>query len=315
MPQALHERTLEQGAAVKVYLETNLWNALCDHPVDADTLVASLGSRGINLVFSYHCVTEMAKTFQGFGAAADRGRQLFSCLRRFVDAGARCAQQNMKLIPAELTALTSRTEVELFISANEHTQLKAAIGKLANGIFDETANRFIGEQIEFAKRTREGQISHLQLRPEMKQKLVAVSPNVFPTWLDEQVLSLDGQKILTSHIMRIYPDAPPSAAFGYARALLANPRFRFARGVVRADLYYNWRCAHRGSNRPDLIDDMFHVLNATYCDIYVTQEKNQIEYAGLLLSPDTRVEIYDGTPVNLWLKHLFSSCEAEKASA
>lgn len=186
---------------------------------------------------------------------------------------------------------------------------------MAKGIFDETANRFIGEQIEFAKRTREGQISHLQLRPEMKQKLVAVSPNVFPTWLDEQVLSLDGQKILTSHIMRIYPDAPPSAAFGYARALLANPRFRFARGVVRADLYYNWRCAHRGSNRPDLIDDMFHVLNATYCDIYVTQEKNQIEYAGLLLSPDTRVEIYDGTPVNLWLKHLFSSCEAEKASA
>ncbi len=92
---------------MKVYLETNLWNALCDHPADADTLVASLGSRGINLVFSYHCVTEMAKTFQGFGAAADRGRQLFSCLRRFVDAGARCAQQNMELIPAELAALTS----------------------------------------------------------------------------------------------------------------------------------------------------------------------------------------------------------------
>jgi hypothetical protein len=72
-----------------------------------------------------------------------------------------CAQQNMELIPAELTALTSRTEVELFISANEHTQLKAEIGKLANGIFDETANRFIGERIEFAKRTREAQISHL----------------------------------------------------------------------------------------------------------------------------------------------------------
>jgi hypothetical protein len=38
--------------------------------------------------------------------------------------------------------------------------------------------------------------------------------------------------------------------------------------------YYNWRCARHGSNRPDLIDDMFHVLNATYCDVYVSKEKN-----------------------------------------
>ena len=127
----------------------------------------SLGSRGINLVFSYHCVTEMAKTFQGFGAAADRGRQLFSCLRRFVDAGARCAQQNMELIPAELTALTSRTEVELFISANEHTQLKAEIGKLANGIFDETANRIIGERMNLrsGRARRKSVISHAITAP------------------------------------------------------------------------------------------------------------------------------------------------------
>jgi hypothetical protein len=50
---------------MNVYLETNLWNALCDHPVDADTLVGSLGARVINLDFSDHCVTEMAKTFRG----------------------------------------------------------------------------------------------------------------------------------------------------------------------------------------------------------------------------------------------------------
>jgi hypothetical protein len=54
---------------MNVYLETNLWNALCDHPVDADTFMGSLGARGINLGFSDHCVTEMAKTFRGCGTA------------------------------------------------------------------------------------------------------------------------------------------------------------------------------------------------------------------------------------------------------
>jgi hypothetical protein len=137
----------------------------------------------------------------------------------------------------------------------------------------------------------------------------------FPEWLDEQILSLAGQRILAGHIMRIYPDAPPGKVFSYAGALLANPRFRFARGVVRADPYYNWRCAHRGSNRPDLIDDMFHVLNATYCDVYVSKEKNQLEYAGLLLSRATRVEIYGGSPVDTWLEKLATNCVTETVPA
>jgi hypothetical protein len=130
--------------------------------VDADTLVGALGARAITMRFSHYCVAEMAKTFRGYGTAADRGRQLFSCLRRFVDAGARCTKQNMELIPAELTALTSKTEVEPFLSANEHAQLKAEIDTLVSGIFDEAANRLIDERIEFARRTRQAQIRHLK---------------------------------------------------------------------------------------------------------------------------------------------------------
>jgi hypothetical protein len=186
---------------MKVYLETNLWNALCDHPVDADALMGSLGARGIDLGFSDHCVTEMARTFRGYGTAADRGRQLFSCLSRFVDAGARCTKQNMELLSAELTASTSRTEVEPFLSAKEHAQLKADIDKLASGIFDEAANRLIDERIEFAKRTRQAQIDHLELRPEMKQKLMAVSPDesctTAPRWMRRRVIYMTALRLST----------------------------------------------------------------------------------------------------------------------
>lgn len=71
-------------------------------------------------------------------------------------------QANMELIPAELTALTSKTEVKPFLSANEHAQLKAEIDTLVSGIFDEAANRLIDERIEFARRTRQAQIRHLK---------------------------------------------------------------------------------------------------------------------------------------------------------
>jgi hypothetical protein len=173
-----------------------------------DALIRALKSDDVTLVFSYHCITEMAKTFMGYGTAKDRGRQLFSSFRRFMVAGAGCAKQNMELIPAELTALTSGSKVDPFINQEEWGQLSAEVDKLADGVFDDKAKAFIEDRIAFAKRTREGQIKHLELRPDMKQQLKALSPDAFAAWVDQQVLTLDGQKILAHHILRVYHNAP-----------------------------------------------------------------------------------------------------------
>jgi hypothetical protein len=69
MSKTSDRQIIDKGVVVNVYLETNLWNTLCDHALDADALAGSLGSRGINLGFSYHCVSEMAKTFRVRGPA------------------------------------------------------------------------------------------------------------------------------------------------------------------------------------------------------------------------------------------------------
>jgi hypothetical protein len=52
-------------------------------------------------------------------------------------------------------------------------------------------------------------------------------------------------------------------------------------------------------------------MELLYCDVYVSKEKNQLEYAGLLLSRATRVEIYDGSPVDTWLETLAANCVTE----
>ena len=48
----------------------------------------------------------------------------------------------------------------------------------------------------------------------------------------------------------------------YQDLLTASPACHLSRALVRADLYYNWRCANRGSNPKDLFDDTYDVLNA-----------------------------------------------------
>jgi hypothetical protein len=74
---------------------------------------------------------------------------------------------------------------------------------------------------------------------------------------------------------------------------------------VRSNLYSNWRAANRGSNPADLLDDVLHVLQAIYCEIYATGEAKQAEYASLILTPNTTVAIYDqSVPVDQWLLSL-----------
>lgn len=84
--------------------------------------------------------------------------------------------------------------------------------------------------------------------------------------------------------------------------MLRAPTANASRGLVRSDLYTNWRAANRGSNPADLIDDVLHVLQSIYCDIYATAEPKQAEYAGLILTPNTTVAIFDRSiPVDQWL--------------
>jgi hypothetical protein len=100
----------------------------------------------------------------------------------------------------------------------------------------------------------------------------------------------------------MYEKLTKQTAIMSARALLQIPPSRVAKGIVRADLYFNWRCANRGSNPKDLVDDLYHILNSSYCSFYVTAEPKQAEYASLILSQWTRVAIYDDhTPIDGWL--------------
>lgn len=103
-------------------------------------------------------------------------------------------------------------------------------------------------------------------------------------------------------LLQTGPSLTPQDVHG----LLSSPLTYASRGTVHADLYSNWKCAKDGSNRLDLADDMLHVLQAIYCDLYVTEENNQLRYAPLLLTSRTRIKIYRdrSVPIDQWLLSL-----------
>jgi hypothetical protein len=288
---------------MNLYLDTNLWNELCDQSVDAEHLLTLLAANNSELVLSYQVVYELAKCFLDMrGSGSQRGKALFTYLSQFVRSNMRCVTEVMEVLADEMWALRQARAVHAFLSPQGHSTLVSNVQALADGEFDERAKAFVEERAALAPRIRSGPINQLERRPDVKQRLKDISAQELGAWLHAETDTDRGAALLADHVRRQFPEASPLDAGEWALGLLASPACRLSRALVRADLYYNWRCANRGSNPKDLFDDMYHVLNAIYCDVYATKERGHAEYAGLLLTTNTKVAIYDGrTPVGGWI--------------
>jgi hypothetical protein len=286
-----------------IYLDTNLWNRLFDHKINPKSFLKQLKGKNANLVVSGQTIYELAKTFSG---APQRAQQLFQYLKLYVDAGIIGAHDNMEQLRGELAALDKRTSSAIvFYGPREYREMQSEVNKLAQGNFDERAKFFTTERQQFSQTTRADQKAHFDTKQHVKDELKGISEDQLERWLDNQVISHNGAAMLTIHLQRMYSDVPMDILIAAALALLRTPASRIAKGIVRADLYFNWRCANRESTPRDLVDDMYHVLNASYCATYATAEPKQTEYASLLLSTWTKIAVYDDEkPVNSWLSSL-----------
>lgn len=289
------------GEPVLIYPDTNIWNDLCDQDVDAQQLIAKLSALNVTLSLSPHTIYELARNFRRRTAVSDaRGTHLFSYLKRFLELGVPCTKEVAGLLYDEAYAFENhQPEIDPLIRGDEARVVLQEVEKLSSGVVDDRAKQFIEDRSQFAADGRANQNTHFISRKELKQRLCAIPPANLRQWLIKETLTPYGADILYRHLERMVGPGPTPE---YASWLLHYPAANIARAVVRADLYSNWRCANRDSNPKDLMNDMLHVLQAMYCDAYVTGEKRQSEYAGLLLTSNTRVTIYKrGIPVEEFL--------------
>jgi hypothetical protein len=285
-----------------IYPDTIIWNLLCDQAVEPKKLLDSLNARGTTLVVSFHTVYELARTFtndEPKGKA--RGRDLFNYLKKFLDLNVPCTKELWELIIAEAHAFENNLpEIDPMATPEQCATVKEEVTKLANGVVEGRVKDFLEKRFRFSEDTQEQQKVHIGDREKLNQYLQTISQHKLSEWMLEETFSPPGVKLL---YIRLVKTLDPRIKPDYALALIRCPAGEAARGTVRAYLYSNWHCAHYGSNRRDLLDDMLHVLQAMYCDLYVTEDKKQSKYASLLLTPRTRVAIYPNRdiPIDQWL--------------
>jgi len=293
-------------SSVKIYLDTNMWDALFDGGVQPEQFVPRLARANKRLVLGLHAFYELARTFQSPRPdVIARAKALFEFLNRYLDANVLCAKDQSELLPAEMLMLKEGPErVEFFYPRADYDKIVAECRLLANGVQSELARQFLLDQQNFAIRATKGIIDHMDANPALKKQLSKIAPKDVESWLRKESASIRGHSNLARHIQLRFPEVPENEITEYAVGLFSLPMKRHARGLVRADLYLHWRYARFDAIPKGLTHDVYHILNASYCDAYATADPKQ-KYAPLLLTSNTRVSMWPrDLAVDRWIESL-----------
>jgi len=292
----------EEGATTFIYLDTMLWNRLCDDAVDAEKLMTALLKNNKQLVLGTEVIYEIAKTFRTNPA---RGQQLFTYLKTYTDRGILCTRDNPLILDceAELVLSGESNECDPFFRSTKYRNMQEEVDKLSRGTFDERAQQGVESRMQLAASERAAMNGQYSIPSILKARLSIISSTALEQWLRKEVKRV-GRILLKERLRVRFPEWNGKQLTIVAKKLLASSRCPLSRAVVRADLYANWRTAQSGSMTRDLLPDLDHVVTASYFDVYATMEAAQAKYAPLLLK-NTRIAIYDGkVPVAEWLESL-----------
>lgn len=269
------------GCMRYIYADTSVWNRLYDEKADPRTFLFELAKRTVVPIIGFNVFYEVAKLFfKTVDHGVERGRQLISYLKDYVDLRTPILKENGPLLIEEAMDVTGHQRMASCFRDDEQRQLAVReIEKLCRGEITPEAKRFFENRKMAARGSRAAIKKQLDERPELKARFGKVREEDLLGFLRAAILSPAGQSLLASHLRQEFPQNSLPELGHVAQALLQCPTSYVSRAMTRADLYLIWRCATRGSLRGDLPDDTFHAVNAAYAHVFLTTETDQARIA------------------------------------
>jgi len=288
-----------------IYIDNNIWDQLCDQIVEPKRFMDTLAAKGYTLVISFHSIYEFGRLFATEDARLqDRGRRLCAYVKQYLDLGMSCTKEFWELLVAETYAFENGlSSIDPMATPAQCAQTNIAVTELADGIIDDRVRPFLEQRLKFAKDTRDQQKEYLTARNKLTGNLKAIAEVGLTQWMRKETITPEGANTLYKKFIK---RLGPGPTLEYVLDLLTSPIAEAGRASVRADLHYNWHCAQYGRIRLDLTDDLLHLLQAVYCNLYLSEDNSQGRYGPLILTPRTRIEIYPARkiPIDRWMLSL-----------
>lgn len=246
------------------YIETSSINQALVDTVSGKDISKSLQDLGYRPVVGIHTIYELARTFLNPGQH-QTGSDLFKILQG-ID-GTIVPMTGM-IIDQEIVKLRTGAEVLPFLDHANLASTRYEIEKLSRGIFDATAERFVATR-ETARRINERIESNKYLNQILEMN--RTEPGRF------------GGIHVFGDALDYFKDAVPSiiqagvrrdvSSFEAKELSLRLASFPCIHSLVRANIYLCF-IVIRNLTSPayDRVDDFRQVIDASYCDAFVTND-------------------------------------------
>jgi hypothetical protein len=260
-----------------IYADTSFWNQLCDQSIEPRRLASSLAEQDAEIVLGLNVFFEMSKTFEmQRQGAVERASKLFTYLSSWMREGVSVVRQNPEILVDEaLHALGRAGIITAFLDSHDHRELAKEIARLGRGKGEAPPAGFIGTRKSTATEARTNMVDHLQSAPQVKARLRTIPASQLTAWTKEEAGSGRGIQLLVDHLDPILGNVEHSNLYAIARILLGSQQYRASRALVRNGICLNWRIANRESIPKSSLDDAYHVVGASYCTKFVTNDPDQ----------------------------------------
>lgn len=273
-----------------IYLDTKVWNMLAAEDVDQEKLAGRMQEIGQLLAISNFNRVELEQTYFN-GERTEGAKRLLRCLRDAQAAGAAYIKDPVETVAAEMWALKEGGPVRYLYSKNESELHGQEVGRCSLDV-DESRLSELYERREINQAERRKLASYVVSNVVLRNELRSVPRVELKEWLASKTQSSQGISVLSDILQGRFSDIPRDQLAHYARELLVSPIGMASRAMVKANIYVFWRYAAQDVvGQPaerSLFDDTYQVVNAAYCDSYVTCDAKQSKYLGLILPRDCR---------------------------
>jgi hypothetical protein len=242
-----------------VYFDNNIYADIIRQGLNAGLIKSALDKNKSILLISSLNLFEAASCWKsGSQQAIAEGMKRFQLLKDLLPC--RFLQEVKAILVGEIDKALNNHSFDVFYDGAE---AEVEIGKLASGIYDQTAKAFIEQQWVNKSTEVTQKINHLN---QIKVNVV------FKDF--EEFLSIYQQELAEDIIKARVKGIPDKIARKLAEKMLQkSQKFPFFNSFVKANLYLDFRVLKFNTIRHDALDDAKHLIIASYADVFVTNDE------------------------------------------
>lgn len=256
----------------KIYFDSNIYAEIIRRDIKSEQIKNILSGNNLKLIISSLNVLEIASCWKsGDPSAIEQGIKRIKLIKELLPCRFLNTIPNILLM--ELDNLINNVSFSPFCENQEKEDFEREITKLSNGIYDDTAKTFIENRWAGKHNNIQDKITELT-----KNKDTFKYADTFSEFLakNEDFQRLIAEGLVEERVINIPNRHRRKTA---EKILRKSHRFPMLVSVIKANLFLDFRVLKFGACSHDTLDDLKHLINASYTNIFVTGDNKLFEYS------------------------------------